>query len=161
MSVTISYPKLKLAAQLREAGGQTIAASIAAVNSNLETLRPACLDELRAAVAAAADAFQRMPDAFDGEALQGLYGIAARAVGIGAVSGAPGADAALVSLCDLLDRLANAGRWDREAIEVHIRTLQLLAAQGEALGAAATQRLLDGLRQVSDRYAEAPAAAVG
>jgi len=161
VSVTISYPKLKLAAQLREAGGQTVADSLAAADANLEALRPACLDELRGVVAMLAAASQRLADTFDAEALQELYGIAARAVGVGAVSGAPGADVALVSLCDLLDRLANAGRWDREAIEVHIRTLQLLAAQGEALGAAATQRLLDGLRQVSDRYAEAPAAAVG
>jgi hypothetical protein len=161
MSVTISYPKLKLAAQLREAGGQTVADSLAAVGANLQALRPACLDELRGVVANLAAASQRLADTFDAEALQELYGIAARAVGVGAVSGAPGADVALVSLCDLLDRLANNGRWDRKAIEVHVRTLQLLAAQGDALDAAATQRILDGLRQVSARYATPTVAAAG
>jgi len=161
MSVTITYPKMKLAAQLREAGGQTVADSLAAADTNLEALRPTCLDELRSAVAAAAAAFQRLPDAFDAEALKELYGIAARAVGIGVVSGAPGADVALVSLCDLLDRLANSGRRDREAIGVHVQTLQLLAWQGDVLDAAATQRLLDGLRKVSARYAEPAAAAAG
>jgi len=159
MSVSITYPKLKLAAQLREAGGQSVADSLEAADANLEALRPTALDELRTAVAAAAAAFQRLPDGFDAEALQGLYAIAARAVGIGAVSGAPGADAALVSLCDLLDRLANKTRWDREAIGVHVRTLQLLAWQGDVLDEAATQHVLDGLRKVSARYADPPAVA--
>jgi len=161
MSVTISYPKLKLAAQLREAGGQTVAESLVAAGANLEALRPACLDELRGVVANLAAASQRLADTFNAEALEELYGIAARAVGVGAVSGAPGADVALVSLCDLLDRLANSGRWDSKAIEVHVRTLQLLAAQGDALDAAATQRILDGLRQVSARYAAPAVAAAG
>jgi hypothetical protein len=161
MSVTISYPKLRLAAQLREAGGQTVADSLAAAGANLDALRPACLDALREVVAALAAASQQLPDAFDAEALHALYGIAAHAVGVGAVSGAPGADVALVSLCDLLDRLGNNGRWDRTAIGVHVQTLQLLAAHGDALDAAATQRILDGLRKVSARYARPPVAAAG
>jgi hypothetical protein len=160
MSVTISYPKLRLAAQLREAGGQTVAESIEAANANLETIRPACLDELRSAVAAAAAACQRFPAGFDAQALHDLYTIAARAVGVGAVCGVAGADEALVSLCDLLDRLVSRRRCDLEAIGVHVRALQLLASQaGEAMEEAATQQVLDGLRRVSARYAELPAAA--
>ena len=162
MSVTISYPKLRLASQLREAGGQTVADSIEAANANLETMRPVCLDELRATARAAAAAFERFPAGFDAEALHELYGIAARAVGVGAVCGAPAADEALISLCDLLDRLGGRGRWDPEAIGVHVRALQLMAsAAGETMGEAATRQVLDGLRRVSARYAEAPAAAAG
>jgi hypothetical protein len=162
MSVTITYPKLKLAAQLREAGGQTVAASLEAASANLEALRPACLEELRGAVATAAAAYEQLPAHFDAEALQGLYRIGARAVGLGAHCGAPGADAALASLCDLLDRLGDSGRWDLEAIGVHVGTLQLLTAgAGASMDEAATQRVLHGLRQVSARYATPTVAAAG
>jgi hypothetical protein len=114
---------------------------------------------LQQAVADAAAAFQAFPAEFSAEALQGLYAIAARAVGVGAAAGAPGADAALVSLCDLLDRLATRGRWDREAIAVHVQTLQLLSANlGTPMDAATVDQVLGGLRKVSARYAEPPAA---
>jgi len=40
-----------------------------------------------------------------------------------------------------------------------VRTLQLLAWQGDVLDEAATQHVLDGLRKVSARYADPPAVA--
>lgn len=159
MSVTITYPKLKLATQLREAGGLTVADAVQAAKANLEDIRERCLSELQAAASAATAAYQRLPAAFDAAPLQALYSIAAHAVGVGAVCGAPGADAALVSLCDLLDRLSTSGRWDLQAIAVHVQTLQLLASDpGQELDEDAVRHLLAGLQKVSDRYASPQAA---
>jgi hypothetical protein len=154
MSVTITYPKLRLATQLRQAGGLAVADAVQAANANLEDIREDCLSELQAAAGAAKACFQRFPDSFEAASLQELYAIAARAIGIGAVCGAPGADGALVSLCDLLDRLTTSGCWDREAVAVHVQTLQLLASDsGQDLDAAAVAHMLAGLQKVSGRYA--------
>ena len=163
MSVTITYPKLKLAAQLREvSGSKAIVDAMQDANANLEDIREDCLTELQAAAAAAMAAFQRFPAQFDAAPMADLYGIAARAIGVGAVCGAPGADAALTSLCDLLDRLSTSHRWDLNAIGVHVQTLQLLASDsGQDLDAVAVQHLLAGLQKVSGRYAAPPAAAAG
>jgi hypothetical protein len=163
MSVIITYPKLRLAQQLKEsAGSTTVAEAVASANNNLENIRENCLAELQAAASAAAAAFQSFPAAFDAAPLRDLYGIASRAVGIGAVCGAPGADAALASLCDLLDRLSTSGRWDLQAIAVHVQTLQLLSSDaGQGLDEASVKHVLAGLQKVSGRYAPPAAAAAG
>jgi hypothetical protein len=76
-------------------------------------------------------------------------------VGIGRVSGAPSADLAFISLCDLLDHFCSGRLWDLGAIAVHVHTLQLLVSDtGEQMDAASAERLLVGLRKVTARYAQ-------
>jgi hypothetical protein len=159
-SVQFSFHKLRLAAQLRAPGGLAVADALEAVQANLAKLAPTCLTELQTATSAAIAAFQDLPDQYDGEALAGLYAVAARAVGLGAICGAPNADLALVSLCSLVDHFCVSGRWSREAIGVHLQTLQLLVSgAGQPMDPAASEHLLAGLKKVSARYAEAPASA--
>jgi hypothetical protein len=160
MSVQYSYPKYKLAAQLKEAGGLAVADAVVAAQSNLAELAPPCLSELQAATAAAMAAFRAFPPRYSHEALDELYAIASRAVGLGAICGAPGADKAFASLCSLVDHFGGAERWDLEAIAVHVHTLQLLVSDdGSQVDDAAANRLLSGLVKVSARYAQPPPAA--
>jgi len=159
-SVRYEFPKYKLTQQLREPGGKAVAEAVEAASANLEELRPDCEDELQRAVAAALECFQAFPAGFDPAALQQLYAISARAVGIGAVCGAPAADATFVSLCNLLDHLGVIKRWDLEAIAVHVQTLQLLAARvRDHLDAPAIEQVLAGLEKVTGRYRQAAASA--
>lgn len=152
-SVRYEFPKYKLTRQLREPGGLAVAEAIEAAEGNLEELRPDCASELQAAAAAALTCFQAFPAGYDGASLQQLYAISARAVGIGAVCGAPAADATFVSLCNLLDHLTVIKRWDLEAIAVHVQTLQLLAARvRDQLDAPAIEQVLAGLEKVTRRY---------
>jgi len=125
-SVQYIFPKLKLTNQLREAGGLAVADAVAAAQSNLAELAPPCLTELQAATTEALAAYRRLPAQYSREALDELYAMATRAVGLGAVCGAPSADAAFASLCDLVDHFCSAGNWDLGAIAVHVNTLQLL-----------------------------------
>ena len=158
--VSYEFPKYKLTSQLREAGGLAVSDAVAAAAANLEKLGPACAAELQAAAAAALACFQSFPASFDAASLQQLYRISARAVGIGAVCGAPAADAAFVSLCNLLDHLGVIQRWDLEAIAVHVQTLQLLAARvRDQQGLPAIDQVLAGLEKVTRRYRQE--AAVG
>jgi hypothetical protein len=152
-SVRYEFPKFKLTQQLREPGGVAVAEALEAARANLAELSPDCMTELQAATAAALACFQKFPAEFNAEALQSLYAIAARAVGIGAVCGMPSADAAFVSLCNLLDHLTVIKRWDLEAIAVHVQTLQLLAAGvRNHLSEPAIDQILAGLQKVTRRY---------
>ncbi len=159
-SVRYEFPKYKLTSQLRETGGLAVAEAVEAAAANLEELRPDCGAELQSAAAAALACFQTFPANFDAAALEQLYAISARAVGIGAVCGAPAADATFVSLCNLLDHLGVIRRWDLEAIAVHVQTLQLLAARvRDKLGAPAIEQVLAGLEKVTRRYRQEAAIA--
>ncbi|HEY1425281.1 MAG TPA: hypothetical protein VGF50_01290 [Caulobacteraceae bacterium] len=153
-SARYEFPKFKLTQQLREAGGVAVADAVEAAQANLTELQPECMTELQTATAAAQAAFQRFPATFDADALQALYAISARAVGIGAVCGAPSADTTFISLCNLLDHLTVIRRWDREAIGVHVQTLQLLAANVGSLTPPAVDQILAGLEKVARRYGQ-------
>lgn len=154
-SVRFVFPKLKLAEQLRVPGGKPVAEAVEEAEANLATLQPECLDELKVLTEAAAACFARFPATFAPEPLKDLYAIAVRGVGIGAISGAPAADSTLISLCDLLDHLGATGRWDQEAVAVHVHTLQLLVSQaGKAMTPEAETAILSGLKKVSQRYAQ-------
>ena len=160
MSVRIVFPKLKLAAQLRTPGGLPVEEALAAAEASLAEIRPQCLSELQALVVDAEACFEHFRTEYNADLLTSLYAIAVRGVGAGSVCGAPAADSALISLCDLLDRLRAAGRWDRDAVAVHVRTLQLLVhAAGQNLDPAAASKILEGLHKVSARYAPAEPAA--
>lgn len=157
-SVQYIFPKYKLTAQLKEPGGVAVADALAAVEANLAELGPPCLTELQAATAEALAAYRKFPKQYDREALDELYAIAARAVGLGAVCGVPSADTAFASLCDVVDHFGGAERWDLAAIAVHISTLQLFVfADGPKMDTAAAERLLAELKKVSARYAPPPA----
>jgi hypothetical protein len=162
--VRMEFPKLRLATQLQEAGGITVAEAVETATENLEILRPQVLNTLQAAATELLDAMRRLPRDFSPEPLQELYAIASRAVGMGGLCGSPGADVVLHSLCDLVDRLVNTGRCDPPAIAVHVQTLQLLAFNiGGANDEKMTAKVLSGLKKVSDRYTEeaAPQSAAG
>jgi hypothetical protein len=154
-SVSIVYPKHRLAAQLKAPGGPAVADALLAAQANLDELKPQCLSELQALVRDAEACLARIPATFSAEPLKALYAIASRGIGAGSVCGAAGADKSLVSLCDLLDHLITAGRLDREAVAVHVRTLQFLVS-GQETPAAAVDMLLGQLRKVSARYAVPP-----
>lgn len=155
-SVRYEFPKFKLTQQLRQAeGGIAVADAMEAAQANLAELQPQCVDELQNAGAAALTCFQAFPAQFDADSLQKLYAISARAVGIGAVCGAPSADTAFISLCNLLDHLTVIRRWDLEAIAVHVQTLQLLAlGVRNNLDAPAIEQILAGLQKVTSRYSQ-------
>jgi hypothetical protein len=154
-SVRYVIPKNKLGAQLRIPGGLPVAEALEAAHANLAELRPQCLMALQALTRDAQACFQRFPAAFSPEALKALYAIAARGVGTGSVCGAPAVDATLISLCDLLDHLRATERWDREAVSVHVQTLNLLVlGAGHEMDEAAANAILAGLKKVSARYAQ-------
>lgn len=152
-SVRFVFPKPKLAALLRMPGGLPVAEALENADKNLNDIRPTCQAELQALLEQAETAFGALREDFDEAGMMALYSVAVRAIGGGEVCRTPAVDAALTSLCDLLDHLRTHRRFDREAIGVHVRAWRLLMTPG--LPPQGAEAVLSGLRQVSARYAAA------
>jgi hypothetical protein len=149
-SVRFVFPKPRLAKLLKMPGGLPVAEALERAQANLEMIRPTCLAELQALLELTEARLEAMGREFDDEGMADLYAIAVRGIGGGEVCGAPSVDLALTSLCDLLDHLRTTKRYDRPAISVHVQSWRMLMAMGRQPGAAT---VIDGLRQVSARYA--------
>jgi hypothetical protein len=149
--VRIVFPKLRLSEIINQPGGPTVAEALARADANLEIIRPACLADLMQLLETCEGLCTDLGDTFDDAKLAGIYAVAVKGVGAGAVCARPGVDEALGSFCDLLDNLRTAELWDREAIEVHVRAWRLLASH--AMPPEAGAPVLAGLRKVTAQYA--------
>ena len=148
-------PKNRLTELLREPGGLPVAEALERAQANLETLRPSCREELLALLGVAEAAYENLGTQSDAAGLSELYNLAVRGIGAGAVSGSPGVDEGLTSLCDLLDAMLSRGAYDREAIGVNLQAWRLLMTPD--LPDEGARAILQGLRKVSARYAGAAA----
>jgi len=151
--VRFVFPKPRLAELLKMPGGLPVVEALERAQANLETIKPACRADLMSLLDTAEAAFAELGNDFDEVRMAGLYAIAVRGIGTGAVCGAPGVDTALTSLCDLLDFLLTGKRHDREAIGVHLQAWRLLMTVD--LPQAGADSILAGLRKVTAKYAKA------
>jgi hypothetical protein len=145
-----TVPKQRLAQQLRTPGGLPVAEALAAASAGLAELKPACISELQQRLEEAEAAFARLGEAYDDAGLGALYTAAVGGIGLGEVCGAGSVDVALHSLCDLLDHLRTAQKYDAEAVGVHLRAWRLLIST--ELPPAGAQAVLSGLGKVSALY---------
>jgi hypothetical protein len=144
-------PKMKLAKMLREPGGKTVAEAVKDANAGLESLSVQCLDEVDAFIGRIEATFAALPADFDAEALHGLYLAANGLIGLPGIVGLSELETAAYSLADLTDRMIAAGRFEREAVRVHVQALRLLR-RPDALGVAGLGEVLAGLAQVRDKF---------
>lgn len=150
-TVRFVFPKVRLTEILKTPGGLTVAEALERAQTNLEEIRPTCIADLTALLEYAEAGLKQLPEPADDAGLADLYAIAVRGIGAGAVCGVPAVDEALTSLCDLIDHLRTRGRFDREAVAVHVRAWRLLMNPDLPDGGA--EPVLDGLRKVTSRYA--------
>jgi hypothetical protein len=150
-NVRIVFPKPKLAKLLIEPGGKPVVEALADADANLAVLQPECRAELLSLAGQIEDCFERTPPAGDGPSTIEFYNLAAGGVGLGAVAGLRAVDDTLVSLCNLMDYFQVHGRWDHEALRVHVQTLKLLVSGAELPGSA-VEAVLAGLQRVNAHY---------
>jgi len=155
MSVRMLFPKNRLGELLRKPGGLKVSEAMEQANANLATLRGACLDDLTAVVEDMEQRFTAFPGAFDDAAVTDFYTAAGRSVGVAGACGIGAVDAALTSLCVLLDNLRLRRQWDAEAVQVHVKSLRVLVSLAKAGQDSGLDQILDGLTRVSARYAVA------
>lgn len=159
-AVKMIFPKYKLAKLLRQPGGKTMAQAVEDAEKGLLTLAVPCRETLDRALTAVDQhlaAFLSAPSKATGNA---LYREVNDIIGVAATVGLNDFDQAAYSLCDLLDRMQEADRWDRDAIRVHVQSLHLLR-QPEALQDQSLKAVLEGLARVREKFmavADKPAA---
>jgi hypothetical protein len=145
-----TVPKHRLTEQLKTPGGLPVAEAIANAEANLAELKPQCGGELNELLIEAEKVFATLGAGYDPAAMDALYNTAVRGIGLGAVFGAASVDVALHSLCDLLDHLKTNGRYDGEAVGVHLRAWRLLIST--ELPEAGANAVLAGLNKVTALY---------
>jgi hypothetical protein len=127
-----------------------VAEALAAASANLTELKPACISELQQRLESAEAVFAGLGEGFDDAGMGALYEAAVGGIGLGEVCGAGSVDVALHSLCDLLDHLRTAKKYDAEAVGVHLRAWRLLIST--ELPQEGAQAVLGGLHKVSALY---------
>jgi hypothetical protein len=151
MSVRFLRPENPLGKAMRGTGGVKAGDALAAATENLKELEAPAQEELREALIDAETQFSAFGPAFDEAKIDDLYALANRAVGLAGLCGLPAVDHAVVSLCELLDKLKVRRTWDAEPVRVHIFSLRALLNANP--GDDQVKAILAGLRQVSAKYA--------
>lgn len=154
-AVRFFVPENRLGKLLRIPGGAAVEDAVIAAESGLADLEAPAREELTAALAAVEACAAERPAQFEAAGVEELYGLAHGAIGLASLCQRPSVDEALRSLCDLLDNLSRAERWDAEAVSVHVRSLRLLMGEVGGGDGRAAEAVLQGLRRVSARYAGA------
>lgn len=151
--VTFHVPENKLSKLLKAPGGKPVVEAVADAQQGLAGLQDDCLADLgQMLIEAEAGAAKAGAD-YDAELVEGLYGRISAAIGVPTACGMEPVDTALISLSDLLDNLQERALWDAEAVAVHLRAIRLMLNVEAARKGVGAQGLLDGLRQVSQRFA--------
>jgi len=151
MTFRMVTPKLRLTELLRQAGGLAVADAVANAEQGLQSIRPTCLAELKELLEQAEASLAATGELYDEAGVNDLYRLAVHGIGGGELCKVPDVDAALASLCDLLDAFRTTEVYEREAVAVHLRAWRLLMSP-DAPGQA-PELVVQGLRKVSARFA--------
>lgn len=138
----------RLIAMLQRPGGVTVEEATRAADANLTTIRRQSLAELDRVIArmqAMGETLTARPSA---EQTGKLYALASTVTGIAGAFTLTRVQAAACSLCELLDELNGQGRWNFEAVEVHLHGLQKLHAPEPGATDEDLDRVLSGLAEV-------------
>lgn len=154
MSIMYHRPKYAIAQKVRRGKGVAIPDAVRRAEANVEAMRGDLslelaqkIDKMEALLAAAPAPSQVTP----------VYDLAEGLIAVAGACGLSGAAKAAHSLCELLDRMGAAERFDREPVMVHLQALRLLS-QSDGLPDAASAQILDGLERVCSRYGAEPTA---
>ncbi len=141
--------KSRLSQLIGQPGGVTVRSALAGAEENLSALRDDCI----AAVVEAVTSLEQLMETEPADPIAWLeeaYRLSSSILDAAGPFGLDDVAAAAFSLCDLADRLANAGRLEKEWVAVHVRSLRLLL-QLPADAAEGRREVLAGLERVTAR----------
>lgn len=152
-SVQFHVPEVRLGKLLREPGGKPVAEAMRDASAGLEGLRAECLTALAQTLEQAERVVGNSTGTFDPDVVSEIYKIISASVGAPSACGLQSIDTMLISLSDLLDFLQVNQTWESNAVAVHLRAFRLLLHTEGARDGAGGEAILQGLRQVSQRFA--------
>lgn len=141
---TFKY-RTNLARKMSAPGGLTIREAISRAEAGLELHREDAMTGL-------AEALSGLEASCAGRAVDCIYDEAAALLDTAGFFNTGPLYMALFSLCEISSRMTETGAWDWPSIEVHVRAVRLILAEGcrETEG---TRVIIDGLAAVARRTA--------
>lgn len=147
-----TVPNYRLSKLLRQSGGKSVAAAVKDASDGVASLAQDCLksiDELLVEIDRGLKAFAGAPD--KAAAANALYKLTNQLIGLAGAARLDEMDRAAYSLCDLLDRMSRARRWDVDAVAVHVQALHLLRNPNALGSVQSLAAVLVGLKKVRDK----------
>jgi hypothetical protein len=138
----------RLSRLLREPGGITVGHALRKAAENLETIREptlAALDEHLARIEQLRHEAGRKASV---ETKEAIYRLSNAIHSIAGVFGLHQLGEAAFSLCELIDRQRERGRWSPEAVDVHLAAFRIFRRPDDQVDGEA---VLAGLRRITDR----------
>jgi hypothetical protein len=147
MSAVMRVPwENRLAKLVRKPGGVKLNEAVLQAEENLKSVQDSCLEALDGYLAETERLHVEGGAKPSEEAKESIYQLANDIHGMAGVFGLGDLGDAAFSLCELVDRLRAAGRWNAASVEVHLSALRLLRVPGEGHA-----DMLEGLRRVVAR----------
>ncbi len=159
-AVQIFRRENRLAKLIRKPGGISRKIAMAQAASNLGEIRDELILELDR-ILALIDRSATAEAANDNKAQAIIYHGSNHIIGLAEPCGIPELGKAAFSLCELVDRMTEAGAWNAVAVQVHLEAFKLLRGAGAAMSPADRQAVVTGLRKVTTRVAKLPDGAFG
>jgi len=146
MTVIIRKPVNRLAKLIRRPGGLTVRRAMAAAEANVHSIRDRCAVAIDRTIEEIRDLNSQGHGLKNATA---LYRMSNSIIGTAGAIGMPHLAEAAFSLCETLDRMMNAQRWDSAPVEVHIAAMsRLRTVDGNE---SICKAILDGLRTLAAR----------
>jgi hypothetical protein len=144
VAVTLVFARSRLGQLLTEPGGITCARAFAAAKANLATISGDLEAEVDRNLALLRDGVAPSVPSVDAAARRQAYAQANIIAGLAAYCGLGPLGRVAFSLCELIDRLIEAGRWNQEAVEVHLNAMGVMRELSD-LESPACAEIIDAL----------------
>ena len=151
----------KIATAIGKGRGITASEATKRATVALETIRIPCIDTIEDALIEIERRFGSAAPNRANEPLLDLYVLASKIIDLSGFMPDTGIDQAANALCELVDQSMVAKRTPWEAVDVNIRSLQLLRMQGANFSADRRAAIIQGLRDVIANRFATPAAPAG
>jgi len=150
--------KSRLATLALGHGGVSVRDALKAADAAIDNVRGDCLTTVDARLAEIDRRFSATAPGRNREPFGDLYDLSSNIIDLAMGLPNSGIEHAARALCDLVDLSLERDLRDWEAVDVHIETLRLLRAQGQAFSPAQRDAVLGGLKKVTMKRVGEPGA---
>lgn len=141
--------KSRLASLAFTPGGLPAKEAVKRAEAGIEVLRPPCLADVDASLAEIVGRFGKGAPGRDHADLDTLYDLSSRVIECAIGLPDSGIDLAARALCEFVDQSIEHGVRDWEVIDIHIISLRLLRAEGQAMSGDQRAAVIEGLAKVT------------
>lgn len=144
------YPANRLSAALQRARPVSVEQCLRSADENLRLISAECAEHVSATLDRLESVVRDWPRQADRDYMESVFQLSLRLIGAATAAGFPKLDSAAASLCRLIEAGSESASWDRESIEIHVRSMRILRLKSTP--AAAEDLLLGELAKVLAKF---------